>query len=140
MQILPKDHTILEKGTMEFRPFGKNEQGEKIRDVTGIKVHAYVTHLEEILARKEGAQAGRQASEKLCSLLNDRIPDPTYHVYPNVFKEYLEQLFIRIRVLFNRILPVNFPRSAISGPGWKNKIHFTHYSNTGSAILSPTNL
>ncbi|MDR4500641.1 MAG: ATP-binding protein [Nitrospirales bacterium] len=86
MPMLSKDHTILEKGAMEFRPFGKNEQGEKIRDVTGIKVHAYVTHLEESLAKKEGTQAGKQASERLCSLLNDRIPDPTYHVTPTFLK------------------------------------------------------
>ena len=92
MQILSKDHTILEKGAMEFRPFGKNDQGEKIRDVTGIKVHAYVTHLEESIAKKEGPQAGIQASEELCSLLNDRIPDPTYHVTPvflkNIWNSY----------------------------------------------------
>ncbi len=86
MSLLSKEHTILEKGTMEFRPFGIDEQGEKIRDVTGIKVSAYITHLEESVGEKEGPEAGKKAEEKLCTLLNERIPDPTYHVTPAFLK------------------------------------------------------
>ena len=89
---LSKDHTILEKGSMEFRPYGVDEQGRKIRDVTGVKVHAYVTYLEEKVARLGGADAGKQAVEKLCHLLNKRIQDPAYHVTPqflqNVWNSY----------------------------------------------------
>jgi len=86
MTFLSKEHTILEKGPMEFRPFGMNEKGEKIRDVTGIKVSAYVTHLEESAIKNSGAEAGPQASAELCALLNERIPDPTYHVSPSFLK------------------------------------------------------
>ncbi len=86
MQLLSKEHTILEKGAMEFRPFGIDEKGEKIRDVTGFKVSAYLTHLEESVAKKEGAEAGSQATKELCIRLNDRIPDPAYHVTPAFLK------------------------------------------------------
>ena len=86
MQLLSKDHTILEKGTMEFRPFGMDEKGEKIRDVTGIKVNAYVTHLDETMSKKENPEAGRRAVDELCSLLNERIPDRTYHVTPSFLR------------------------------------------------------
>ena len=78
--LLSKDHTILEKGNMEYRPFGVDEHGRKIRDVTGVKVEAYISYLEETVARTRGAQAGKQAIETLCQLLNERIPDPAYHV------------------------------------------------------------
>ncbi|GJL54578.1 MAG: hypothetical protein NPIRA02_17100 [Nitrospirales bacterium] len=71
---------------MEFRPFGIDEKGEKIRDVTGIKVNAYVTHLEELAAKQKGPEAGLHASSELCSLLNERISDPTYHVSPSFLK------------------------------------------------------
>jgi signal transduction histidine kinase len=89
---LSKDHTILEKGSMEFRPFGVDEKGGKIREVTGVKVDAYVTYLEETVARLRGAEAGKQTVETLCQLLNERIPDPAFHVTPpflhNVWNSY----------------------------------------------------
>ena len=89
---LSKDHTILEKGQMEFRPFGVDDLGKKIRDVTGVKVDAYVTFLDETVSRTRGASAGKQAVETLCRLLNERIPDPAYHVTPpflrNVWNSY----------------------------------------------------
>jgi signal transduction histidine kinase len=84
---LSKDHTILEKGSMEFRPFGVDEQGRKIRDVTGVKVEAYVTYLEETVARLRGADAGKQAVETLCRVLNQRIPDPAYYVTPQFLQK-----------------------------------------------------
>jgi len=86
MTFLSKEHTILEKGMMQFRPFGTDDKGEKIRDVTGIKVSAYVTHLEECVGKKKGTEAGLQASEELCTRLNERIADPTYHVSPSFLK------------------------------------------------------
>ena len=39
--LLSKDHTILEKILMEYRPFGVDLHGEKIRDATGVKIRAY---------------------------------------------------------------------------------------------------
>jgi len=85
-ELLSKDHTILEKGNMEYRPFGVDDQGKKIRDVTGIKVHAYVTYLEESVVRSQGPEAGPRAVEQLCQLLNERIQDRAYHVTPNFLK------------------------------------------------------
>nr|MBA3613833.1 hypothetical protein [Nitrospirales bacterium] len=45
---------------MIHRPFGV-ENGRKIRDVTGVKVNAYISYLEETMARKQGGQAVEHA-------------------------------------------------------------------------------
>ena len=80
MTLLSKDHRILEKGPMEFRPFGVNPDGTKIRDVSGISIRSIVDYLEDCMTRKEGN--GALAVEDLCRLLNERIRDPAYHVTP----------------------------------------------------------
>jgi signal transduction histidine kinase len=82
----PKDRTILEREVMEFRPFGLNEQGHTIRDLSGMSIRAVVVYLEKSLARERGASAGSQAVEDLCHLLNQRIKDPVYHVTPEFLK------------------------------------------------------
>jgi hypothetical protein len=46
---------------MEFRPFGVDEQGEKIRDLTGMSIRATVLYLERSMARRHGDSAGREA-------------------------------------------------------------------------------
>jgi signal transduction histidine kinase/class 3 adenylate cyclase len=81
-ELLSKDHTILERPFMEFRPFGVDEQGKKIDDVGGVAVKANVEHLAKCVARTNGADAGKRAIEELCRLLNGRISDPAYHVTP----------------------------------------------------------
>jgi len=80
--LLPKDRTILERGFMEFRPFGVTPSGEKIRDVGGTTVRANVEYLVEVVSRTKGPEAGRRAVEDLCRLLNERIRDRAYHVTP----------------------------------------------------------
>ena len=35
-ELLPKDRTILEREVMEYRPFGLDEQGYTIRDLSGV--------------------------------------------------------------------------------------------------------
>ncbi|HSC56799.1 MAG TPA: hypothetical protein VLC51_06320 [Nitrospira sp.] len=40
ISLLPKNRTILEREFMEFRPFGVDEQGAKIRDLTGMSIRA----------------------------------------------------------------------------------------------------
>lgn len=91
MSLLSKEHTILERPRMEYRPFGV-ENGRKIRDVTGVQINAYISYLEDSIVGKHGAQAGVQALQTLCNWLNERIPDPTYHVTPsflgNVWNSY----------------------------------------------------
>jgi signal transduction histidine kinase len=84
--LLPKDRTILEREVMEFRPFGLDEQGYTIRDLSGMSIRAVVVYLEESLVRKRGASAGSQVVENLCRLLNQRIKDPVYHVTPELLK------------------------------------------------------
>jgi len=90
MELLPKNRRILEKGLMEFRPFGVNPDGTKIRDVSGISIRSIVDYLEDCMAKKEGN--GTRVVEDLCRLLNERIPDPAYHVTPdflrNVWNSY----------------------------------------------------
>ena len=84
--LLPKHRTILEREYMEFRPFGVDEQGEKIRDLTGMSIRATVIYLETSIARQHGQAAGPQAVQELCVLLNQRIKDPVYHVTPAFLK------------------------------------------------------
>ena len=84
--LLSKDHTILDKGNMEWRPFGTNADGEKVRDVSGVTVRANVEYLEEVVAHAKGPDAGREAVTELCRLLNERIQDPAYHVTPSFLK------------------------------------------------------
>ncbi|HET8579496.1 MAG TPA: GAF domain-containing protein, partial [Nitrospiraceae bacterium] len=90
--LFSKDHTILEKGFMEHRPFGIDPQGENIRDVSGFTVKANVEYLEETVGRRQGPEAATKAVEKLCQLLNERMRDPAYHVSPtfltNVWHSY----------------------------------------------------
>jgi len=84
--LLPKDRTILEREVMEFRPFGLDEQGYTIRDLSGMSIRAVVVYLEKSLARERGASVGSQAVEDLCRLLNQRIKDSVYHVTPELLK------------------------------------------------------
>ncbi|MGH7148132.1 MAG: sensor histidine kinase, partial [Nitrospiraceae bacterium] len=84
--LLPRDRTILEREVMEFRPFGLDEQGHTIRDLSGMSIRAVVVYLEKSLSREQGASAGSQAGEELCRLLNQRIKDPVYHVTPEFLK------------------------------------------------------
>ena len=55
---LSKSHRILEKGPMQFRPFGVEENGDVIRDTTGVKVRAFIDYLEESVGRSRGPDAG----------------------------------------------------------------------------------
>jgi len=80
--LLNKTHRILEKGVMEFRPFGQDVKGEKIRDVSGMTVRANVEYLKEVITRTKGREAGDLALQDLTRLLNERITDPAYHVTP----------------------------------------------------------
>jgi signal transduction histidine kinase len=79
-ELLSADHTIVEKGMMEFQPFGTTPQGEKIRDISGVSVRANLEYLEELVARNHGQAAGHRAVQEAVRLLNERIPDATYHV------------------------------------------------------------
>jgi signal transduction histidine kinase len=86
MALLPKTHRILERPFMEFRPFGKDLQGATIRDVSGITVRANLEYLEAVVTQRHGPDAAKAALEKLVSLLNERIPDRTYHVSVDFLK------------------------------------------------------
>src|SRR5262249_59196392 len=71
---------------MAFRPFGLDEQGHTIRDLSGMSIRAVFVYLEKSQARAGGVSAGTQAVEELCRLLNQRIKDPIYHVTPKLLK------------------------------------------------------
>lgn len=89
MKLLSKEHSILERPLMQFRPFGVTPDGQKIRDVSGITIKANVEYLEEVVGTKDGEASGRQAVERLCDSLNARISDPSYHVTP----EFLQNIW-----------------------------------------------
>ncbi|MBS0182699.1 MAG: response regulator [Nitrospira sp.] len=86
IELLPKDRTILEQGAMVFRPFGLDELGQTIRDLSGVSIRAVTVFLEKLVTSEGGALAGKEAMEELCCLLNDRIKDPVYHVTPEFLK------------------------------------------------------
>lgn len=65
---------------MEFRPFGRDLQGETIQDVRGITVRTNLEYLETLVTCKYGDEAAPAALEKLVGLLNERIHDRTYHL------------------------------------------------------------
>ena len=68
--LLPKDRTILERALMEFRPFGLDEQGRTVRDLSGMNVRATILELERTLSRQRGERAGAAAVQKLGAGLN----------------------------------------------------------------------
>ena len=86
IELFPKDRTILEQGAMVFRPFGLDEQGHTIRDLSGVSIRAVTVFLEKLIASERGELAGKEGVEELCRLLNHRIKDPVYHVTPEFLK------------------------------------------------------
>lgn len=81
-ELLSKDHSILERPFMEFRPFGLDERGEKICDISGVIVLSNVEYLCDCISLASGPEAGECAVQELCRLLNERLRDSTYHVTP----------------------------------------------------------
>lgn len=85
--LLTKEHTILERPLMAFRPFGTDEQGHKIADVSGTLVLSSLQHLEKCVHKSGGPEAATAAIDHLCRLLNDRMPDSAYHVTPGFLRK-----------------------------------------------------
>ncbi|SPP66551.1 sensor histidine kinase [Nitrospira lenta] len=86
VELLPKERRILDRPSMEFRPFGLDEQGQTIRDLSGLSIRAVILDLEKTLTRERGDGAGSEAVDELCVLLNQRIKDSVYHVTPEFLK------------------------------------------------------
>ena len=86
VELFPKERTILEQSAMVFRPFGLDEQGHTIRDLSGVSIRAVTVFLEKLITAQRGEPAGKEAVEDLCQLLNDRIKDPVYHVTPEFLR------------------------------------------------------
>ena len=99
--LLSKEHTILERSYMEFLPFGVDEHGAKIRDVSGVVLRGNVDYLQEYVTRNKGAEAAEHAVQELCRLLNERLRDPVYHVTPtflrNVWHSYSVEFLAYLR-------------------------------------------
>ena len=85
-ELLPKHRAILERSMMEFRPFGLDEQGYTIRDLSGMTIRAIILDLDRTVSREQGDGAGAEAVQELCRLLNQRIKDPVYHVTPEFLR------------------------------------------------------
>jgi signal transduction histidine kinase len=88
MPLLPKFHRIVERPLMEFRPFGKDSQCATIQDVSGIAIRANLEYLEEAIQQRQGPEAAEEALSTLVALLNERIPDRTYHVTLDFLKNH----------------------------------------------------
>ncbi|MGH7258281.1 MAG: GAF domain-containing protein, partial [Nitrospiraceae bacterium] len=106
-EMLSKDHSILEQTLMAFRPFGLDEQGKTIDDISGVIVQSNVEYLRDEIARRHGPDSADQAITKLCSLLNERIPDPSVHVTPdflnNVWNSYSYEFVCYLREFCERL-------------------------------------
>ncbi len=106
-ELLSVEHTILERPFMEFRPFGVDKQGEKIRDISGTIVKANVVYLQEWVSRASGAEAASRTIEELCRLLNERVRDPAYHVTPkflnNIWNSYSYEFVCYVREFCQRL-------------------------------------
>ena len=111
--LLSSEHSILERPFMEFRPFGLNDQGEKISDISGVVVQSNVDYLCDYLTRTAGSAKATDAVEELCRLLNTRLPRPHLSRHARLSSQYLEQLLLRIRLLFARILRAVVRRSRV---------------------------
>jgi signal transduction histidine kinase/ActR/RegA family two-component response regulator len=79
-ELLSKDHPITEKGMMEFQPFGRDTNGQRIQDASGVTVAANVEFLEECVRRRLGTAAVEGTVAEMVRLLNERIRDRAYHV------------------------------------------------------------
>ena len=79
-ELLSKDHPITEKGMMEFQPFGRDTNGQRIQDASGVTVAANVEFLEECVRRRLGTAAVEGTVAEMVRLLNERIHDRAYHV------------------------------------------------------------
>ena len=86
IELLPKERRILDRPFMEFRPFGLDEHGQTIRDLSGMSIRAVILDLEKTLTRERGEGAGSEAVDELCVLLNQRIKNSVYHVTPEFLK------------------------------------------------------
>jgi signal transduction histidine kinase len=84
--LLSKEHPIIEKGLMEFPPFGILPNGEKIQDQSGVTMRGHVEFLEEVVSQAKGEEAGKHAVRELVRLMNERMPDPAYHVTADFLK------------------------------------------------------
>lgn len=105
LDLLSPEHRILERRFMAFPPFGKDSQGEAIRDMGGVSIRSNVEYLEECATSSGGSAAGQAILDELVRQLNLRIPDPACHVtadflknpwmsYSNEFTAYLVELCI----------------------------------------------
>lgn len=99
--LLSKDHSILERPFMAFRPFGLNDRGEKICDISGVIVQSNVDYMCDYLTRTAGTEAATHALDELCRLLNARLPDRSYHVTPdflrNIWNSYSYEFVCYLR-------------------------------------------
>ncbi|WP_447973645.1 ATP-binding protein [Nitrospira sp. Kam-Ns4a] len=84
--LLSKDHPITERPFMLFQPFGRRPDGRMIYDLSGIVIRASVEHLEDVMSRRGGPEAGRLAVAEHVRRLNERIRDPAFHVTEEFLK------------------------------------------------------
>ncbi|MBA5871907.1 MAG: response regulator, partial [Nitrospira sp. CR2.1] len=84
-----------------FRPFGLNDRGEKICDISGVIVQSNVDYMCDYLTRTAGTEAATHALDELCRLLNARLPDRSYHVTPdflrNIWNSYSYEFVCYLR-------------------------------------------
>ncbi|MCP4544545.1 MAG: response regulator [Chloroflexi bacterium] len=99
--LLPKEHRIIEKGLMDYQPFGMDENNERIEDWNGQVIAGSIEYMMEYVsqrveeearpkigaekARLLGEKAAEDAVNELVERLNGAIRDKRFHVS----REYL---------------------------------------------------
>ena len=94
IQLLPKDCTILEREVMEFRPFGLDEQGHRIRDLSGMSIKAVVVYLEQSVGSRAGTLSRQPGGRRPVSTCESAHKRSGLSCDAEVSEECLEQLLV----------------------------------------------
>ena len=55
--LLPKEHKIIEKGYMDYRPFGVPQKGERVQGISGNSIVGIIEYMMEVVAQEAEARA-----------------------------------------------------------------------------------
>jgi hypothetical protein len=101
-------------------------------------MRGHVEFLEEVVSKAKGEEAGKHAVRELVRLMNERMPDPAYHVTADF--EPMEHLFLRSHDLSQRVRRALSGRSALSFSIWQGKVHSAYYTNPWQTVFDTSNL
>ena len=122
-ELFSKDRSILERKVMEFRPFGLDEQGQTIRDMSGMSIRAVVVYLESSQARERGASAGTQAVDSNRYRGHNALSSLTHHLRApsSIGAKLTKRAFGKLHG---------------QGGGSRRDVHHSEFNRTGCELVS----